>query len=73
MQAQLSVHRFPSRVAASLVALCAAVTLGGFIGYATKPATVTTGATHTIVVPLQVPAQAPVQAGPGGRTGGPLN
>jgi hypothetical protein len=73
MQARLSLHRFPSRMAASFGALCAAVTLGGFIGYATKPATVITGATHTIVVPLQVPALTSVQVGPGGRLGGPLN
>lgn len=67
MQAHLSVHRYPTRMAALLVALIAALTLGGFHGYTTKPATVVTGATHTIVVPVQ----APVQGGPGGRIGGP--
>jgi hypothetical protein len=71
MQARLSVHRFPTRMAALLVAVIAALTLGGFLGYTTKPATVVTGATHTIVVP--VPVQVPAQGGPGGRIGGPLS
>ena len=71
MQARLSLHSFPNRMAAFLVALFAALTLGGSLGYTLKPATVTTGATHTIVVPA--PVQAPAQGGPGGRIGGPLS
>jgi hypothetical protein len=73
MQARLSVHRFPTRMAALLVALIAALTLGGFLGYTTKPATVVSGATHTIMVPVQAPVQVPAQGGPGGRIGGPLS
>jgi hypothetical protein len=72
MQARLSLHRFPSRMATLLLAVIAALTLGGFLGYTTKPATVITGATHTVVVPAQAPAQAQAQGGPDGRIGGPL-
>jgi hypothetical protein len=73
MQARLSLHRFPTRMAAFLVALIAALSLGGSLGYTLKAATVITGATHTIVVPAYVPPQAPAQGGPGGRVGGPLS
>jgi hypothetical protein len=72
MQARLSIQRFPTRMATSLVALSAAVTLGGFLGYTTKTATVVAGASHTVLVPFEVPAQAPAQGGPGGTIGGPL-
>jgi hypothetical protein len=73
MQARLSLHRFPTRIAVVLVVLIAALTLGGILGYTIKPATVITRATHTLVVPAHVPAQAPAQGGPGGRVGGPLS
>jgi hypothetical protein len=73
MQARLSLHKFPTRIAIVLVVLIAALTLGGILGYTTKPATVVTRATHTVVVPAHVPAQAPAQGGPGGRVGGPLS
>jgi hypothetical protein len=68
MQARLSIQRLPARMAASLVALSTAVTLGGFLGYTVKPATVGTGTTHTVVVQSEPP-----QIGPGGTIGGPLS
>jgi hypothetical protein len=61
-------QRFPTRIATALVALSAAVTLGGFLGYTVKTGTVGTGATHTVVVQSE-----PSQSGPGGTIGGPLN
>jgi hypothetical protein len=68
MQARLSIQRFPTRMATSLVALIAALTLGGFLGYTAKPATVVTGTTHTVVVPFEAPGQALDRAG---RSAGP--
>ncbi|HSO94206.1 MAG TPA: hypothetical protein VLS53_07050 [Candidatus Dormibacteraeota bacterium] len=73
MQAQLSLHRFPTRMVIVLVVFAVALALGGILGYTTKPATVITRATHSLVVPAHVPAQEPAQGGPGGRFGGPLS
>jgi hypothetical protein len=73
MQARLSINRFPTRVVALVVALFAALTLGGSLGYTLKPATVISGATHTIVVPVPAPAQAPASGDHSARMGGPLS
>jgi hypothetical protein len=68
MQARLSIQRFPTRIATALVALSAAVTLGGFLGYTVKSTTAGTGTTHTVVVQSEQPP-----SGPGGTIGGPLS
>jgi hypothetical protein len=57
MQARLTLHRFPARVATILISLFAALAIGGSLGYTLKPASVTSGTTRTIVVSAPPPAQ----------------
>jgi hypothetical protein len=53
MQARLTLRTFPVRVAAILIALMAALAVGASLGYAVGSTSAITGATHTIVLPLQ--------------------
>jgi len=50
MQARLEIRRFPATVVAILLALAAALLLGGSLGYVLKPATTVSGPARTIVV-----------------------
>ena len=51
MQARLELKRFPSTLLLIAFAFAAALVLGGALGYALKPTSVTSGPAHVIVMP----------------------
>jgi hypothetical protein len=51
MQA-LTLHTFPTRVAAGFLALVGALAIGGSVGYTLKPSTVISAPAHTIIMPV---------------------
>jgi hypothetical protein len=55
MQASLEIRRFPTRLAATTLAVAAALAGGGALGYTLRPPTVLSGPTR--VVQLQAPSQ----------------
>jgi hypothetical protein len=50
MQARLEIRRFPMALVAFVVALAAALLLGGSLGYVLKPTTTVSGPSRTIVI-----------------------
>ena len=56
MQSRLTLRRSPTRLAAPLIGLFAALALGGSLGYTLKPATVTSSTPHVVVAPEVVAA-----------------
>ena len=57
MQARLTLRTFPGRAAAMLIALVAALVVGGSVGYTLKQTSVITAPAHTIFVPAQTARQ----------------
>lgn len=57
MQARLTLRSFPRKVAAMLIALVAALAVGGSVGYTLKQTSVITGPGQTIFVPAQAAQQ----------------
>jgi hypothetical protein len=50
MQARLEIRRFPATFVAFVLALAAALLIGGSMGYVLKPTTTVSGPTHTVVI-----------------------